>query len=273
MNNTTEINNKEVYLSRMSKPLQEKLRVADYFPKDAKKILDVGCADGTVTIALAKMFPNIEFFGIDLDGDFIEQAKERREKENIGNVSFQKVYLRDLLSKEDKYDAVIFVSVLHEFYSYGEGISSVLKALADAHELLNIGGEIVVRDMILHEYTKHTKFNVSNILEKIHTREEFAQHLNDFEELFGAIDNIYKANHFLLKYFYSENWDRESKEHYVPVTFEQYQDVFSLLGMDMQFMENYLISFLKDKWQEDFSLTESEIKSLRSTGFVVARKV
>ena len=37
---------------------------------------------------------------------------------------------------------VVFCSVLHEFYTYGEGISSVLKALADAHELLRPGGVI-----------------------------------------------------------------------------------------------------------------------------------
>ncbi|MDX1535714.1 MAG: methyltransferase domain-containing protein [Candidatus Spechtbacterales bacterium] len=267
-----EINNKKIYLERMSKPLQEKLKVVKYFPSGAKRILDVGCADGTVTIALAQLFPNIEFLGIDLDKEFISIAKDRAKEEGVKNVSFKKCYLRDLLQREEKYDAVVFISVMHEFYSYGEGISSVLKAMADAHELLVDNGEIVVRDMILHEYTKHTKFNVDTILEKIRNKKDIIPYLDDFEEIFGKADSIYKANHFLLKYFYTENWDRESKEYYVPVTFEQYQEMFSLLGMDMQYMNSYTIPFLSNKWMQDFGLTKHEIESLSSTGFIVARK-
>lgn len=56
------------------------------------------------------------------------------------NVRFEKVYLRELLARPEKVDAVIFCSVLHEFFTYGEGISSVLKTVADAHELLKKDG-------------------------------------------------------------------------------------------------------------------------------------
>lgn len=43
------------YLERMSKPLQEKLKIATFIPEGTKTVLDVGCADGTVTLALAKL--------------------------------------------------------------------------------------------------------------------------------------------------------------------------------------------------------------------------
>src|SRR3989338_7295180 len=136
----------------MSKPLQEKLRIIKFIPENAKSIVDVGCAYGTITIALAKLFPDIQFLGIDVDEKFIEQA--RKKSEGISNVKFEKIYQRELLAESQRFDVVIFCSVLHEFYSYGEGISTVVKALADAHELLNKNGIIIIRDMILPEYTK-----------------------------------------------------------------------------------------------------------------------
>jgi 2-polyprenyl-3-methyl-5-hydroxy-6-metoxy-1,4-benzoquinol methylase len=269
----TTISDKDIYLSRMSKPLQEKLRVAKYIPTWANRVLDVGCADGTVTCALAKLFPEIQFLGVDLDEEFIKKASDQAIKENLSNVSFEKIYLRELLARPEKFDAVIFISVLHEFYTYGEGISSVLKALADAHELLNSKGEIVIRDMILSEYTKHTIFQSDVISKKIMSVDSLLPLVHDFEKYFKPLNHLYEINHFLLKYMYPENWERESKEHYVPVTFDQYEMIFDLLGMELQLKDSYLISFLREKWQTDFGLTDDEIVGLRSTGFIVAKKI
>lgn len=266
------IHDKEIYLSRMSKPLQEKLRVAKYVPVWAKKVLDVGCADGTITCSLAQMFPEVQFLGIDLDNEFITKAQEKAAELGLTNVSFERVYLRDLLARPERFDAVIFVSVLHEFYTYGEGISSVLKALADAHELLHPKGEIIIRDMILSEYTKHTVFHSSAIREKILSVESLRPLMDDFEKNFGSLDYLYQINHFLLKYMYQENWERESREHYVPVTIDQYEQIFDLLGMELQLKDSHLIPFLRDKWKADFGLTEDEMEGLKSTGFIVAKK-
>ncbi len=266
------IADQEIYLQRMSKPLREKLRVARYLPPAAERILDVGCADGTVTLALAEMFPQRQFLGIDLDGGFVERARKAAAERNIGNAAFERLYLRELLPREERYDAVIFVSVLHEFFTYGEGISSVLKALADAHELLRAGGEIVIRDMILDEYTKHTRFQTRGIAAKVAADRAKHRLIADFVNAFGPLESLYNLNHFLLKYMYEENWARESREHYVPVTFEQYQQIFGLLGIELQLRDSYLLPFLRDKWIADFGLTDDEISGLRSTGFLAGRK-
>jgi len=263
------ISNPEIYLERMSKPLQEKLRVARYIPSSAQNVLDVGCADGTVTIALARMFPEVQFYGIDLEDAFLQKAKESAKKQGVKNVQFENIYLRDLLARKERFDAVIFMSVLHEFYSYGEGISSVLKALADAHELLVPGGEVIIRDMILNEEVK--EMPAGSVVKKVKAKKEMAGRLEDFKKHHGP-DSIYCLNHFLLKYFYKENWEREVKEHYVPVTFEQYNNIFNLLDMDLGVRDSYLIPFLKNKWHEDFGFIEEEMEGLRSTGFLVAKK-
>lgn len=259
------------YLARMAKPLEEKLKVAQFVPQNALSILDVGCADGAVTCALAELFPQAQVTGIDLESYFLKSAQVRAEKYQISNVHFERVYLREMLARQGRFDTVLFVSVLHEFFSYGEGISSVLKALADARELLVKGGDIVIRDMILFDYAYKTDYQVAGMLEKIRRKAGMSQMLAGFEGHFGAISSLASLNHFLLKYIYPENWERECAEHYIPVTFERYTKAFELLGMEIIHQRSYLLPYLKGRWQADFGFTEDEMTDLRSTGFLVAR--
>ncbi len=263
------IQNPLTYLDRMSKPLQEKLKVAKYISKSTKSVLDVGCADGTVTLALADMFPNINFLGIDLDQDFIDIANQKVEERE--NVRFECVYLREKLADEERYDVVLFCSVLHEFFSYGEGISSVVKALSDARELLNTGGEIVIRDMLLYSYAEKSDLWLEEILKKVRKPELLPQ-IDDFEKYFGKLNSIKQVNHFLLKYMYTDNWQREVKENYTPVNFEKYDQIFEILGMTVGFQRSSTIPYLKSKWQTDFGFSDDELEGFRSTGIIVAKK-
>ena len=264
-----ELADPETYLRRLADALHDKSRVVRYLPRDAASVLDVGCSDGRLTTAMALSLPETRFRGIDLNEAFITRAGERAR--TIGNVVFERVYLRDLLARPERFDAVTFCSVLHEFYTYGEGISSVLKALADAHELLRPGGLVIIRDMILSDYTKAASLHCATIVEKIQQR-PYTSALADFVRRFGPVDTIYNVNHFLLKYLYTDNWKHELGEHYVAVTFEQYDQIFKLLGMRLQFRSGYLLDFLRQKWREDFELDDDELASLSSTGLLVAQK-
>lgn len=265
-----EIANPKQYLERMSKPLQEKLKIAKFIPGSAKNILDVGCADGTVTLALAAMYPEINFVGIDLSKEFVNIASKK-----IGdrkNIRFESGYLRDRLANPERFDVVLFCSVLHEFFSYGEGISTVVKALSDAHEMLNPGGTLIIRDMILYNYAEGSELWVSKMKEKVMAKEGISSLLADFENLFGEIKTVKQLNHFLLKYMYEDNWEREVKENYVPVSFEEYDQIFKLLGMSVLFQRSSTIPYLKEKWVSDFGFTVAELESFRSTGVIAANK-
>jgi len=96
--------------------------------------------------------------------------------------------------------------------------------------------------------------------------------ISDFEKYFGEIKTVKQINHFLLKYLYRDNWQRESQENYVPISFEQYESIFKLLGMKEQYRESYTIPFLHDMWKKDFGLSEDELGCLRSTGILVSQK-
>lgn len=265
-----EIKDTQTYLDRMSKPLQEKLRVVRFVPKNAKRILDVGCADGTITLAMAEMYPEIQFVGLDLNQKFVDIAKSKIG--DLKNISFECSYLRDRLNKPEKFDVVLFCSVLHEFFSYGEGVSTVVKALADAHEILVPNGLVIIRDMILYEYASESNLELSEVVEKIRSKTELLPLLKDFESYFGKMDSIKQTNHFLLKYMYGESWEREGKEYYVPISFEKYDQIFKLLGMKVLFQRSSTIPYLKDKWKSDFGFSDAEVENFRSTGIIVAQK-
>jgi len=265
-----EIKNPQQYLERMSKPLQEKLKIAKFIPVSAKTFLDVGCADGTVTLALADMYPEINFLGIDMNEEFIKIAQKNVDKRT--NVKFECCYLRERLANTEKFDVVLFCSVLHEFFSYGEGISTVVKALSDAHEILEKDGILIIRDMILYDYADKSSLWLEEMKEKVVARGGIFFQFSDFEKIFGKIDSVKQLNHFLLKYMYSDNWNREGKENYVPVSFEKYDELFNLLSMQILFQRSSALPYLKDKWKDDFGFSDVEIECFRSTGIIVARK-
>ena len=73
----------------IQKPLQYDL--LSYIPKEnftKKRILDFGCGAGASTVILARMFPDSEIVGIELENDFLNIARQRAEFYDLQNVTF-----------------------------------------------------------------------------------------------------------------------------------------------------------------------------------------
>jgi SAM-dependent methyltransferase len=260
------------YNSRMGITAPDKLRAAAYIDPEAKHILDVGTANGFTTCILAEMFPDAHVTGVDLDPEFIKLAQQHAKAKGLTNVTFRQVYLRDLLAEPQCFDAVLFISVLHEFFSYGEGISSVMKAVADAHELLKYGGVLCIRDMMVHEHAIRVRA-VHDLALCVSAKREYAPLLSDFVERYGPLEDLRNVTHFLLKYLYGDNWAHEMGENYLGVTVEQYQQLLeAMLGMELLTVQTYLIPYLRQRWEDDFGLPEVELDRLSSTGIITARK-
>ena len=49
----------------------------------------------------------------------------------------------------------------------------------------------------------------------------YATKRQDYEQIWGKITTRHDLAHYLLKYKYTENWEREVRENYVPITVEQ----------------------------------------------------
>lgn len=60
----------------------------DYFHNDNPIVLELGCGKGEYTVGLAKLFPNINFIGVDIKGARMWTGATQAIKENLRNVAF-----------------------------------------------------------------------------------------------------------------------------------------------------------------------------------------
>lgn len=68
----------------------------DWFSNNRPIILELGCGHGEYTIALARMFPEKNFIGIDRKGDRLWAGARTALKENLQNVVFMRIDIQDL---------------------------------------------------------------------------------------------------------------------------------------------------------------------------------
>lgn len=60
----------------------------DYFHNDNPIVLELGCGKGEYTVGLAKLFPDINFIGVDIKGARMWTGATQAIKENLRNVAF-----------------------------------------------------------------------------------------------------------------------------------------------------------------------------------------
>lgn len=76
-------------------------------------VLDVGCGDGTMLIALARKFPRSAFRGYDLSREAIARATERVDESGLRNVEFS-VADGASIDEPSSYDLVLALESIHE---------------------------------------------------------------------------------------------------------------------------------------------------------------
>ncbi len=258
------------YLGRMGASVPDKERVLPYVRKGAQNILDVGCADGAFTLRVAEEFPHACVLGIDIDPHFVERARHNATLRGVHNVRFEHVHLHELLTRDVRYDAVLFMSVWHEFKSRGYS-ASLYKALGHAHELLRESGRIIGRDPMCHEHACKIE-DVAPYIDAIQGNAEVLPWFERFLARYGPAVNLRVLNHFLLKYLYTNNWTYEMEEDYLAMPLEWYVGQFRALEMRLVYAQVYLLPFLREKWQTDFGLHDADLDRLSSNGVVVVEK-
>lgn len=234
------------------KVMNDKLFFLDEIEQDKQfgLIVDFGCADGTLISKLYERHKSYLYIGYDASKEMIDLAKTKFEYPDARNVTFTDNWtevesvLVDLTMNSGKKKGKILLvlsSVIHEVYSYAKSEDEI-KEFWKRTLNNSMFDYIAIRDMMPSEdidRTSDLKFKanyakLSEIRNKIYngvrsdlndnpTKKSlsYKEMLKEFEDIWGSIANNKNLVHFLLKYKWIINWNREVHENYFPFYIEE----------------------------------------------------
>ena len=250
----TDIANLKIYNERMKKSLIDKVFWLDRIDPDV--IVDFGCGDGTLLEFVNRNFPNILCLGYDTSEEMIELAKKKQEDTLLFYRDYD--YLRGVLGElwdQGKKIALILNSVIHEVYSYGteDSIKEFWERVNDP-----IFKWICIRDMAVSSDLYGHNCSPED-LEKILSHPVYGKAALEFKEVWGSLAPLKNHIHFLLKYKYQENWERELHENYLPIS--QTEIFNKILGYsdragdyDLIYDNDFCLDYIRRQVKEDFSI-------------------
>ena len=241
------IENYDCYLTRMSKTFFDKAWFMSHLPENILFIVDYGCADGSFMEFLKRNCPCYVYIGIDNDSEMQKLTKEK------GFPCFS-----SLKEAHEQYGffpektCLVLNSVIHEIWSYYQDASF----LEDLHDIYP--KYIAIRDMMFNPIDRtrfylpeYDHYRIMNALQSVSWNK-----FNDFMEVWKEQDKEIQPAHFLLKYFYDENWKREVKENYFPIDIKELRNTVCN-GYNIEFQSFYKLPYLVNKWKNDFELNKN----------------
>ncbi len=240
----TPIVNLDKYNVSMQKSLEDKLYFLDYL-EGVECFVDFGCADGTLLRAVHERRPELKLVGIDMNHDMVDLCCSKLPEAQIVWSKYP-TYSRNNFNHMT--NALNLSSVIHEVYAYGRP-ADIDKFWA----AVKMWGYdyIFIRDMTYspEDYSFSYTCNVDKVRELANP-----QQLEDFEREWGSITIQKNLKHFLLKYRYLGNWERELKEQYLPLTKEQ---LIALLADKYEciYLKDYILPYHAQKVHDDFGIT------------------
>ena len=235
------------YTDAMSLGIADKLFFMSRIKPDV--IVDFGCADGMVLRAVHEMNPKCKLIGYDIDPQMVSKASARLK--GIGHVTSDWNEVVEMVGGYQR-PALILSSVIHEVYSY-----SATKDVKNFWEEKVFGPHfkyISIRDMIPSAKIERHEFRLFE--KEVGRVRELADpyYLNSFEEKWGKIDSNYRTFiHFLLKYRYVDNWEREVNENYVPISIETLERKIPA-GFKQTYKMSYIYYHLSEVIMKDFGI-------------------
>lgn len=248
------------YNENMAKGMEDKLFFVEKL--NLKKnghylFVDFGCADGALIDTLYGIMESNEihcyFIGYDISETMIELAKTKFNY-NTTSVLFTSDW-DEVKNKVDTYSAMesilILSSVIHEVYSYAESEDDINLFW---HRVLESNFKyICVRDMMCSMDIERPMEDYHKFKENIPFATSMSIILNSFEKKWGK---IYKSNkqfvHFLLKYRWRINWNREVNENYFPIFIEDF--IEKIKSYNLIYFERFKVPFLEECWKQDFNV-------------------
>lgn len=244
MTSTPAISDTAVYNARMAKSLIDKIFFLDKIEVDT--ILDFGCADGTLLDAIRHFSDRTTLLGYDIDPLMVAKAREKNPVSTIISDDWD-----EILSKCTGRKAIVLSSLIHEVYSYGS--ENDVKIFWN--RIFNSGFDyVVIRDMGVSK----TASRPSDPLSVARVR-QLADPvlLQEWESYWGSISENWSLIHWFLTYKYTNNWDREIRENYLPIPVE---DIIRKAPKEYvpTFYEHYTLPWLRNEVMNDFGIQLQE---------------
>lgn len=235
------------YTLDLSKSISDKLFFINKIDFDC--IVDFGCADGKFLKELHKIKPDVKLIGYDLDDHMINKSISNLPKEALVTNSWAEV-LREC--QNYKTPILNLSSVIHEVYSYSN--PRLIPHFWRDQVFSNVFKYITIRDMIPSiEMPKTEISKFEDDVRKVKSKLD-KEIIESFEKKWGIIDDNYKTfTHLLLKYEYTDNWEREVNENYLPVSLETLKNKIPN-NYNIIFEEDFILPYLKDKVKRDFDI-------------------
>ena len=235
------INNIRKYLDRMSYGLWDKLFFIGKIKFDC--IVDFGAADGVLLETIKKINPDICTIAYEIDSTLLSILKTKKIDYVFDNFNDIKE-----ITKNYNSPLLLLSSVIHEIYSYStkQQIYHFWKTI-----FKNNFKYIVIRDMLYKDYFDN--FNIdNNDINKIYKKSNFT--LKSFENIWGPINkNYHNLIHYLLKYKYIENWNRESKENYLPISLNKIKNIIPS-NWNIIYEKEFILEYLRNIIKQDFDI-------------------
>lgn len=241
------------YNANMKKSLMDKIYFID--KTEATVFVDFGCSDGELIKFMNALFPEYTYIGYDISEEMIEAAR-------VNITGGSDINLPNNIHLYSEWDAVnryldkfyprvkktiILNSVIHEVYSY-----STLLAIDTFWEVVfgDMFDYVVIRDM-LPSMSINKKSNINDIAKV--RRKANKSHLSDYENHWGSINENKNLVHFLLKYRWVENWEREVKENYFPLYVENFMEHITD-DYVIDYYEEFVLPYTKRQILKDFGI-------------------
>jgi len=137
------------------------------------RILDAGCGTGETTAGIAKLFPNAEVFGIDVNPTSLKLAEKFSKSKGL-NLKFFHCNINDdledvlasygIFDKNNKFDIITSIGVLHHLEEPETGFSNL-------RSLINNQGLFLV--FMYSRFGRWGDIAVQELIDKIYDRAEF----------------------------------------------------------------------------------------------------
>jgi hypothetical protein len=241
------ISNLQSYIEGMNFTMKDKLFFIDMINFDV--IVDFGCADGTFLEEISKVKPGTKLIGYDLDDTMLQKASSKLGKKAIFTNNWKEAVRYTTGSKSP---ILNLSSVIHEVYSYSR--PNVVSKFWTEQVFGNDFKYITIRDMIPSlEIDKREINDFKDDVKKVRTKSD-RFYLNSFEKKWGDINDNYRTFvHYLMKYRFIDNWDREVNENYLPVSLETVKSKIPST-YKVIYEENFLLPFLEQQVKKDFNV-------------------